>query len=280
MSVADLLQNNNYNLKSESLTTSGDINVGGNLSVTGSQTFTGNLSVQNSSPVIQILNNSNPVNTNRATLSLNGGTTVPLSAFNVQQIQDGSAIIENFNNNSPIGLITHGTNADINIIPGGRVSLQGSNYPVGPYLLGLDSSRKIINGGSIAISGTFIPVLQFGGASVGITYSKQQGQYTRNGNIVHFNINITLTNKGSSVGTVGITGLPFDITSSLSNQTAYVNFGNITYTAGAPIFASIVSGGPVIFIGQSISGGSQTFFADTNFANNSGFGVSGFYFIA
>lgn len=58
-------------------------------------------------------------------------------------------------------------------------------------------------------SSSFTPVVAFGGASVGITYGTQLGRYLRVGNMVNFTIMITLTSKGSSTGTMTITGLPF-----------------------------------------------------------------------
>ena len=57
--------------------------------------------------------------------------------------------------------------------------------------------------------GTFTPAIAFGGASVGITYSNQEGFYTKIGNLVTCQIRIVLTNKGSSSGAATITGLPF-----------------------------------------------------------------------
>ena len=62
--------------------------------------------------------------------------------------------------------------------------------------------------------GTWTPVLQFGGANVGITYSVQGGAYTKIGNLVTLNCRIGLSNKGSSTGNARITGLPFTPTAS------------------------------------------------------------------
>jgi len=57
--------------------------------------------------------------------------------------------------------------------------------------------------------GTWTPVLRFGGGSTGITYSTQSGRYTTIGNLVAIEIDIALTNKGSSTGTADIQGAPF-----------------------------------------------------------------------
>jgi len=55
---------------------------------------------------------------------------------------------------------------------------------------------------------TFTPVLNFGGATTGITYTTQTGQYTSIGNMTFCTISILLSNKGSATGTATITGLP------------------------------------------------------------------------
>lgn len=55
----------------------------------------------------------------------------------------------------------------------------------------------------------FIPVIAFGGASVGVVYGSQLGKWSVVGNEVVGEVNISLTSKGSSVGPVTITGFPF-----------------------------------------------------------------------
>jgi hypothetical protein len=57
--------------------------------------------------------------------------------------------------------------------------------------------------------GTFTPAIDFGGASVAITYSDQLGFYTKIGNLVTCQIRIVLSSKGTSSGDATITGLPF-----------------------------------------------------------------------
>lgn len=57
--------------------------------------------------------------------------------------------------------------------------------------------------------GTWTPVLRFGGASVGITYSLFNTSYTKVGRLVTAFFDFQLSSKGSSTGTADITGLPF-----------------------------------------------------------------------
>jgi len=81
--------------------------------------------------------------------------------------------------------------------------------------------------------GTWTPVLQFGGASVGITYGIQAGLYTKIGRLVTITGRIDLTSKGTSEGSVSITGLPFTCknangaNSAIVSRIANISFANI-----------------------------------------------------
>jgi hypothetical protein len=59
--------------------------------------------------------------------------------------------------------------------------------------------------------GTWTPSVTFSGNAVGLTYStgRQLGRYTKIGNRVYVNLNVELSNKGSSTGDLKIEGLPF-----------------------------------------------------------------------
>lgn len=57
--------------------------------------------------------------------------------------------------------------------------------------------------------GTFTPTIAFGGASVSVVYGTQTGVYTKIGNLVFFNIALSITNNGSSTGDATIGTLPF-----------------------------------------------------------------------
>ena len=58
-------------------------------------------------------------------------------------------------------------------------------------------------------TGTFTPVLKFGGNNVGMTFDRQLGQYYKIGKIVHIEVELRLTAKGTSEGAATIEGLPF-----------------------------------------------------------------------
>lgn len=59
--------------------------------------------------------------------------------------------------------------------------------------------------------GTWTPNIAFGGGSVGITYSQQQGTYIKIGRLVHVIAQMNMTALGSSTGNATVTGLPFTV---------------------------------------------------------------------
>lgn len=58
------------------------------------------------------------------------------------------------------------------------------------------------------LDNSFLPTLTFGGASVGIVYTVQEGQFNRVGNMMHLNISITISNNGTSTGIAQIGNVP------------------------------------------------------------------------
>ena len=54
-----------------------------------------------------------------------------------------------------------------------------------------------------------MPGVNFDGNSVGITYNKQYGRYTKVGQLVNAYCYFYLSSKGSSVGSAYVSGLPF-----------------------------------------------------------------------
>ena len=97
---------------------------------------------------------------------------------------------------------------------------------------------------SVPFQGSFVPTLNFGGGSTGITYAQQIGRYTRQDNLVTAWISIVLTNKGSSTGNISIAGLPFTSTSQVT-------------ASGSAVLLSLTSGsldfGAQCFVNSSSS---------------------------
>jgi len=131
--------------------------------------------------------------------------------------------------------------------------------------------------------GTFTPGITFGGAAVSVTYSTQAGRYTKIGDVVIFTLYFILTSKGSSVGTVDITGLPFTGSASEPGgrftvdykETVDLNVGGGYYT----VVAFLLLGTTTMRlreIGDNVAGAALT---DVDFANASVIGIAGHYHI-
>jgi hypothetical protein len=117
--------------------------------------------------------------------------------------------------------------------------------------------------------GTWTPALSFGGATTGITYGTQFGQYTRIGRQVTLVAKVVLTSKGSATGLAAITGLPFN---------AAANVNSMTVVDPASSFSGIIVGGATLlsiatdtlyFLQQSLT--DRTTMSQSNFGNTADF---------
>ena len=120
--------------------------------------------------------------------------------------------------------------------------------------------------------GTWTPILKFGGASVGITYSVQSGRYTKIGNLVYVEISMALTSKGISNGIVSITGLPYSIT--LTTAVA-ISISNVSFDDMINGVADVAT--TSILLREITNVGVRTSMDDTNFANNSTVNINATY---
>lgn len=142
-------------------------------------------------------------------------------------------------------------------------------------------ANGFVSATQITTGGTFVPALTFGGASVGMTYTTQNGNYTKVGNLVIFVAHIVLTLKGASTGAAFVTGLPF--TSGVDRVSCFLNLSDTNIPANTYIIlAQIASGGTSIELiygttGSPQGGGSID---DTFFVDGAALRVSGFYFTA
>lgn len=112
--------------------------------------------------------------------------------------------------------------------------------------------------------GSWSPVLEFGGASVGVTYSVQSGSYTKIGNLVTGRFIIVLSNKGSSTGTATISGLPYTVGSLV---------GNVSLSLASNFSTNIPEGGyaqnaPNSFVLWSAGATGTSLLSEVNFNNN------------
>lgn len=112
---------------------------------------------------------------------------------------------------------------------------------------------------------TWTPVLAFGGASVGITYSVQSGHYTVLGDVVIATFRILLTSKGSSVGNSTIAGLPYASVNARENCVIDTPGAAMLGMTSTPF---LVISSSTLFPSQSNATG-RTQLTDANFTNTS-----------
>jgi len=122
-------------------------------------------------------------------------------------------------------------------------------------------------------TGSFTPGITFGGAAVGVA-GTFTGLYTRINNVVNISIQITLTSKGSSTGSIEITGLPYDSKTGFT-QSIPVAFSTGIITATS-VGALITSVSTVIKL-QNANVNYTGTLTDANISNTTIFYISGQY---
>lgn len=204
---------------------------------------------------------------------------------------NGSAFAGTESSNILIG--SAGVAADNNTIRigtnGNGAGQQNAAYMAGVYqapvdintdeIVVMDANHKL---GTTSLSSlTWTPVLQFGGASTGITYNVQTGFYQSIGNLIFFAGGIVLSSKGTATGTVSITGLPF-VAAGLDNVFLGTQaLSSVTLPVGTTYaWCAVLAGTNSLTINSGGSGIMQAGFTDAEFANNSAISFSGYYFAA
>lgn len=128
-------------------------------------------------------------------------------------------------------------------------------------------------------TGTWKPTITFGGGITGITYSAQEGNYTRIGNQVTVHGSITLANKGSDSGSMRIAGLPYtSITSTGSFQSAVIGLSANWDSSVTETPALVVQSASTQLLGTVALSGSEL--QATHFSNTTTIRFSATYQIA
>lgn len=120
------------------------------------------------------------------------------------------------------------------------------------------------------------PAVRFGGASVGVTYTRQVIEWTRIGDTVHFSIDIILSAKGSSTGNLDITGLPYAKKSGMDATCAVRATGMTSGVGDTFVHAKIAQGATTVTIFK-IATGSETQLANGDLTNTTTLTLSGSY---
>jgi hypothetical protein len=128
-------------------------------------------------------------------------------------------------------------------------------------------------------TGTWTPTVSFGGGSTGITYSAQEGNYTRIGDTVHLAGIVQVAGLGSATGTARVSGLPYTTAdSSVSFQTVPVLAFDATGLTSALIGLFEDNQPDIVLYQTGASGGSAA--SHSNFTTSTSIRFSGTYQIA
>jgi hypothetical protein len=209
----------------------------------------------------------------------NATLTLPDDSVTTAKIDDGAVtsakITYPLTTFSSTGIDDDGTSTAITINSDNNVALAGN--------IGLGGATPTTSGTGITFpatasastnantlddyeEGTWTPALTFGGNAVGLTYTTQQGKYTKIGNAITVQYTIFLSNKGSSSGNNLISGLPFTLPSASGERISAYQFADrITPNQ------VLTSENSTNFILQTLSSGtgsSAASLTNTDFVNN------------
>ncbi len=183
-------------------------------------------------------------------------------------------------------LVGAGTSAITQLSVGATGTVLIGSTGADPVFSATPSVTSITFGAGTALSvyqeGTFTPGFAFGGAAVGITYTVQQGNYTKIGNVVIINIRLAISSKGSSTGTATITGLPFTNGSGILTGIPVNSFGGLTFTAtytNLSLSMDASANTATLLASSGAAGGTSINVTDAMFANAVTMRVSASYLI-
>jgi len=112
----------------------------------------------------------------------------------------------------------------------------------------------------------YTPVLEFGGASVGLTYSTQSGRYIKIGNMITAYIEIALSAKGSSIGQA-VVSLPLSAASPSETKPVTIHGANLG--ASVNCLQGVVFSGAGGVVLSNITAGAASNLDDTDFSATS-----------
>jgi hypothetical protein len=194
----------------------------------------------------------NATNTQKPITVANGGTG--LSTVTSDAVLVGSGA----------GAITPVSGSDNQILAGNTAADPSFSGTPAVTSISFDSGTNALD--AYVETTAWTPELEFGGASTGISYSLQQGFYTRIGDIVYAQVFIVLTSKGTATGNARVENFPLTFRN-IEQFTKYAYVVNVTFNNTAwvvPVGSSTALG-----LFQQTSGGFYGFLTDANFANNS-----------
>jgi len=189
------------------------------------------------------------------------------------------------------------TNGDIGLAPDGSGTVSVTASPIVPTTDRADSLGSTTNSwdnlycdgvtfndGGLVLSDyvkttTFTPVLEIQNTT-GITYTTQEGKYTRIGNVVLFTIHILLSSRGTGgapQNSSTISGLPITSDGQIAPYINWMTISGANLTAGDVPYYNI-SGTATQGIVRFYNGGSSNETGYSEYTNTTEIKTTGFYF--
>lgn len=140
----------------------------------------------------------------------------------------------------------------------------------GVYLGGTGSANKLDS----YEEGSWTPLMTFDGSSTGITYSRNQGTYTKIGNRVFFELQMAMTSNGTATGVMGIS-LPFVISDefALTGHEAACSLGLAQNIGSSSNYRVTIFNGQL----EILDGGNSRGITDSSVGDGANFRISGQY---
>ena len=145
------------------------------------------------------------------------------------------------------------------------------------------TKRRVLGGINSKLAtfetGSWVPDVNFGGSSTGIVYESRFGEYTKIANIITVFATIVMSSKGSSTGSVTVSGLPYP---AAADGLGFYggSSSNLNNLAGlnGPLMPSVGSGASFVGIRQisesNGTGNTDPELNNTNFNDGALFGIS------
>jgi hypothetical protein len=242
MSLLKVNELQNYNGSSLTLTastvsTSAQLNTGGNISVTGS------LNVSDDSTTRSNLGLGSIATQASDSVNIDGGT------IDGTTIGGTTAAAGTFTTFTSTGIDDNASSTALTIDTNGDVTIENGDLKIGSAGKGIDFSNQTGTsnpdaGGEILShyeEGSFTPDFEFSGGNTGVSSTKA-GRYQRIGNTVHVLGKVNLSDKGSSSGSVRLVNLPFNVTSDSINIVGSIGAGRVNSGATTYYLVEAVNG--------------------------------------
>ncbi|MDA8919388.1 hypothetical protein N9I13_00140 [bacterium] len=167
---------------------------------------------------------------------------------------------------------------------GDGISIKDTGVLQTPNGIVLNSNTVTGNKTSVTLNnyeeGTWTPLIDGSTSVTGQTYSRQEGSYIRIGNMVTAWFSITLSAKGTIVGFLRISGLPYNGTATPFLKPAAVAWSDMSLTAGHQLSAQQYEANPFMYLFEMDVSGAQTQLQTANINNNTDINGTLTYMIA